>query len=79
MAGDNDIHREVGLAFYMDDFLSMLRLFPAPWREILPVIVEGLYIKVFDGWSDVGKSPRDALVVPENYGWHARKRDPGDI
>jgi hypothetical protein len=34
---------------------------------------------VFDGWTDVGESPADALIVADDHEWNSGERDACDI
>ena len=79
VTGGQNVERNVGLAFDVDDFLPMQRIPPSGRRFVLALIVELLNKNVFDGRADVGEAPADTLVVADNHEWRARQGDAGDV
>ena len=77
--GEDHIERDVRLALHMDHFLTMFRSFPPLRSLILPRGIEGLDVGVFHRRTDIGASPGDALVVPDDHIGQTRQGHPGDI
>ena len=76
---NSNIKSHIGRALHMDDFAAMLWIAPALWRFILAGEIEIFNKEVFDRGFDVGKSPGNALVVPDNDEGHAGKCDAGYV
>ena len=75
----DDIERYIGLVLNVNDLRAMFRLRPSFGSFVHPLRVELFDEVVFDGWTDVGESPSDALVVSDNHERHAGQRHSGNI
>ena len=67
MARQYYVRNHIRLALHMDYFMTVLRLFPSIWRQILSSGVEGLNVDVLDRGSEIGESPRNSLVVADDH------------
>ncbi len=76
---DLHVHGHVRLALDVDHLDAMFRLHPSRRSLIRALRVEILDVNVGHGWTDVGESPRDSLVVAHDHIRHAGQRHPGNV
>src|SRR5262252_1801850 len=79
MASQYYVLDNIRFVFHANRFAAMLWLFPTFRRQIQAVRIEGLNVYVLDGGPEVGKSPRDFLIVSNDHIRIPRKTDPSHI
>src|SRR5215469_14089716 len=74
MSRCDNVHHDLGLAFYLDDLFTVLRLHPTLRSKILALVIEFLDEHILDRRTKIRESPCDVAIVPDNDVWHAGQR-----
>ena len=79
MTGNLYVEHDIRFCFDVNHFFAMFRLLPALRRLICTVRVKIFDERIGYGGANVGESPRNALIVANDYVRHSGQSHPGDI